>query len=105
MIIKNTGSFFVGHLEDRSVPEKDRAKLMSLANEEFADELADMLEEERKFEGVEELRALFWDKSDDLTIAITAALKHSLAYLKENGAPMYALTEQAAAYYAKNQKK
>ena len=45
MIIKNTGSFFVGHLEDRSVPEKDRAKLMSLANEEFADELADMLEE------------------------------------------------------------
>ena len=67
--------------------------------------LADMLEEERKFEGVEELRALFWDKSDDLTIAITAALKHSLTYLKENGAPMYALTEQAAAYYAKNQKK
>lgn len=45
MIITNTGSFFVGHLEDRSVPEKDRAKLMSLANEEFADELADMLEE------------------------------------------------------------
>ncbi len=40
-----TGPFFVGHLEDRTVPEKDRNKLLSLANEEFADELADMLDE------------------------------------------------------------
>ena len=45
MKIDTFGSFFVGRLEDRSVPEKDRAKLMSLANEEFADELSDMLDE------------------------------------------------------------
>lgn len=45
MIIRQSGAFFTGHLEDRSVPENDRAKLMSLANEEFADELADMLDE------------------------------------------------------------
>lgn len=45
MKIVAANSFFVGHLEDRTVPEKDRAKLMGLANEEFADELADMLDE------------------------------------------------------------
>lgn len=45
MKIVAVNSFFVGHLEDRTVPEKDRAKLMGLANEEFADELADMLDE------------------------------------------------------------
>ena len=45
MKIVETGAYYVGHLEDRSVPENDRAKLMGLANEEFEDELADMLEE------------------------------------------------------------
>ena len=45
MKIVDAGAFFVGHLEDRSIPEKDRSKLMSLANEEFSDELADMIDE------------------------------------------------------------
>lgn len=45
MKIVDAGAFFVGHLEDRSIPERDRSKLMSLANEEFADELADMIDE------------------------------------------------------------
>lgn len=45
MKIFEAGSFFVGHLEDRTVSEKDRVKLMGLANDEFADELADMIDE------------------------------------------------------------
>ena len=45
MKLTEVNSFFVGHLSDRSVPEKDRIKLMSLANDEFAEELADMLDE------------------------------------------------------------
>ena len=45
MIIIESGGFYVGHLEDPAVPEKDRAKLMGLTNEEFADELAEMLDE------------------------------------------------------------
>ena len=45
MIIFDAGTFSVGHLEDRTLPEKDRAKLLGLANEEFAEELADMIDE------------------------------------------------------------
>ena len=45
MKIVERGPFFVGHLTDNSLPEKDRQKLLSLANEEFADELADMIDE------------------------------------------------------------
>ena len=45
MNIFETGAFSVGHLEDRTLPEKDRSKLLTLANEEFADELADMIDE------------------------------------------------------------
>ena len=45
MKIVECGPFFVGHLTDNSLPEKDRQKLLGLANEEFADELADMIDE------------------------------------------------------------
>ena len=45
MKIIESGGFYVGHLENPAVPEKDRAKLMGLTNEEFADELAEMLDE------------------------------------------------------------
>ena len=45
MHIIEVGAFFVGHLDDTSIPEKDRTKLLSLANEEFSDELADMIDE------------------------------------------------------------
>ena len=45
MKIIETGAFLVGHLEARTVSDKDRSKLLTLANEEFADELADMIDE------------------------------------------------------------
>ena len=45
MKLTEVNSFFIGRLSDHSVPEKDRIKLMSLANDEFAEELADMLDE------------------------------------------------------------
>ena len=45
MKIIESGVFYVGHLENPAIPEKDRAKLMGLTNEEFADELSDMLDE------------------------------------------------------------
>ena len=45
MKIVECGSFFVGHLTDSSLPEKDRQKLLNLANEELADELSDMIDE------------------------------------------------------------
>ena len=45
MIITELDQFFVGHLSDRTLSEKDRQKLLGLANEEFADELSDMIEE------------------------------------------------------------
>ena len=44
MKIVSVDSFFVGRLEDRTLPEKDWAKLLSLANEEFADELEEMID-------------------------------------------------------------
>jgi HD superfamily phosphohydrolase YqeK len=64
-----------------------------------------MLEEERTFEGVEELRKLFWDKSDDLTVCMAVALAHSLEYLKSKGGEIYALTEEAESYYQKFNRK
>jgi nicotinate-nucleotide adenylyltransferase len=67
--------------------------------------LSDMLEEERTFEGVEELRKLFWDKSDDLTVCMAVALAHSLEYLKSKGGEIYALTEEAESYYQKFNRK
>ena len=61
--------------------------------------LADMLEYGRDYDVVEKLRALFWDKTDDLTVCIAEALKESLRFLKEKGAPVYELTADAEKYY------
>ena len=63
--------------------------------------LSDMLESERDYEGVDDLRTLFWDKTDDLTVCIAHALKESLLFLKQKNAPVYELTQRAADYYQK----
>lgn len=67
--------------------------------------LADMLEEERAFCGVERLRALFWENDTSLPIekrldkCLSAALTHSVNYLTESGKKIYPLTLQAKEYY------
>ncbi len=63
--------------------------------------LADMLESGRDFEGVDELRELFWDTSDDLTKCMAVALTKSLEFLQKKGGEIYALTAQAEKYYKK----
>ena len=67
--------------------------------------LADMLEPDRDFKGVDELRTLFWKKDDDLNHCMDDALKLNLAYLNKKNAPVYALTADALNYFKeKNQK-
>ena len=56
--------------------------------------LADMLEECRDFDGVDQLRALFW-KENDVDVCLKAALKRSLDFIKEKGEKIYPLTEAA----------
>lgn len=58
--------------------------------------LADLLEEDRSFEGVEELRALFWQ---DLDECLRCALARQVEYLKTTKMPLYPLTLRAAAWY------
>lgn len=67
--------------------------------------LSDMLECARDYPGVEKLRALFWDKTDDLTVCVAEALKETLLFLKEKQVPVYALTEKAAKYYEEKRSK
>ena len=62
--------------------------------------LADMVEEERVYAGVEELRTLFW-KGSNLDGCLQRALKETVAYLQQKGAEIYPLTLQALAYYRK----
>lgn len=57
--------------------------------------LADMLEEGRDFDGVEELRAKL---KNGLDCCLLAALEHQLNYLKSKGEPVYPLTERAYKY-------
>ncbi|MBQ7917036.1 MAG: vitamin B12 dependent methionine synthase [Firmicutes bacterium] len=45
MRVQKKGSFFVGMLDDTALEEKDKKALLSLANEDLADELLDMIEE------------------------------------------------------------
>ncbi len=58
--------------------------------------LADMLEEERVYEGVEELRRLFWA---DLDACLTRALQETVAFLRRKGGEIYPLTLAAESYY------
>ena len=61
--------------------------------------LADMLEEERCYDGVEELRRLFW-KGDGLDECLEEALFQTLEFLKRKGGAIYALTQAAYDFYA-----
>ncbi len=68
--------------------------------------LADMVEEERHYQGVEKIRALFYQtpcktavKEESLDECLEEALFQTVAYLKEKQAPVYALTELALRYY------
>lgn len=54
--------------------------------------LSDMLEEGRSFEGIAPLREAFWQ---DLDLCLYLSLKHQLAYLRAQDAPVYRLTQQA----------
>ncbi len=61
--------------------------------------LSDMLEEERSYEGVEKLRALFWQGSS-LVPCLKTALYETLAFLEKKGGEVYPLTRAAYAFYA-----
>ena len=60
--------------------------------------LADMLEEGRVFDGVEELRGLFRN-SDHLDECLKACLQRSLEFVEKKGGEIYPLTKQAYLYY------
>lgn len=62
--------------------------------------LADMLEVERRYQGVDELRALFW-QGGTLDECLKEALYQTLLFLNAKGGEIYPLTQQAYAYYSK----
>ena len=55
--------------------------------------LADMVEEDRYFDGVDEIRKFFYQ--GDLDGAMRVALQQSLSFLQKKGAEIYPLTLQA----------
>lgn len=63
--------------------------------------LADMLEEDRNFTGIEQLRILFYK---DLTKCITRALEMQVDYLIYRGAPVYHKTLDAYKFFKDKQK-
>ena len=60
--------------------------------------LADMLEEERAYRGVDELRNLFWAQ-DGLDSCLAEALYQTLLFLEEKGGAVYPLTRAAYEFY------
>ena len=62
--------------------------------------LADMLEEERSYEGVDMLRKLFW-QGQVLDECLETALFETLKFLKSKNADVYSLTEKAYEFYKK----
>ena len=60
--------------------------------------LADMLEVERSYDCVDELRALFWDK-DGLDKCLREALRETLLFLEKKKTDVYALTRSAYEFY------
>lgn len=61
--------------------------------------LADVLEESRNFDGIEELRALF---NEDMDKCLKEQLKRQIEYLDTTGAPVYNLTRKAYEYIKEN---
>ena len=66
--------------------------------------LADMLEEERSYEGVERLRKLFW-QGDSLHECMQVALYETLKFLEKKGGEIYPLTKAAYEFYAEKNKR
>ena len=66
--------------------------------------LADMLEEARSYDGVEELRALFF-KGESLDECLTEALRQTLLFLQKKGGEIYPLTSEAYTFYAEEEKR
>ena len=64
--------------------------------------LADMLEAARNYEGVDELRTLFF-KGKDLDECLTEALRQTLLFLQKKGGKIYPLTQAAYDFYAQKQ--
>lgn len=62
--------------------------------------LADMLEVERSYEGVEVLRELFW-RGQGLDECLEEALFQTLEFLKTKGKEVYPLTKKAYEFYKK----
>ncbi|MGN0796859.1 MAG: nicotinate (nicotinamide) nucleotide adenylyltransferase [Christensenellales bacterium] len=62
---------------------------------------ADMLEEDRDFEGVDELRKIIWQ---DLHQGFVACMEHQYAYLVGRGGDIYTLTTRAVEYYRNENK-
>lgn len=62
--------------------------------------LADMVEEERNYDGVEKIRELFW-KGENLDGCLALALKETLLFLEKKGGDVYPLTRLAYEYYKK----
>lgn len=66
--------------------------------------LADMLEEARSYEGVDELRRLFW-AGQGLDECLLEALRQTLLFLEKKGGKIYSLTRKAYEFYADKRKK
>ena len=62
--------------------------------------LADMLEEERCYEGVDMLRQLFW-QGENLDLCLETALFETLKFLQAKKADVYPLTQKAYDFYKK----
>ncbi len=68
--------------------------------------LADMVEEERRYEGVERLRTLFYEKqkgAQGLDECLREALKETILFLQKKDADIYPLTKKAYQYYKKDE--
>ena len=61
--------------------------------------LADMVEEERRYDGVEKIRSAFYTKP--LDEALVLALQETVDFLQKKGAEIYPLTQSALEYYKK----
>ncbi len=64
--------------------------------------LSDMLEDGRAYEGVDELRRLFWG-TGGLDACLREALRRTIEFLEKRGAAVYPLTRLAEAYYKKTE--
>ena len=65
--------------------------------------LADMVEDERCYDGVEKIRSAFYNET--LDEALTLALKETVGFLQKKGAEIYPLTLSALEYYEKKEKR